>query len=127
MNSLNNDRESVRQFRDVNTESVVHPGASRSRRGRKQKYHDGELAHLLFLCWLARERMCAKRLVVQIPAWIEEHEQEHGAVEPLLRAKLFTISAATIDRVLKSKRDAWREGANERGDLVENSKQSVTK
>jgi len=78
-----------------------------SRRGRKPEYHDPRLIELLFQCWLERERMCAKRLVIQLESWLIEFEARNGALESELRTIFLDISAATIDRVLKARRDQW--------------------
>ncbi|MFM1847806.1 MAG: hypothetical protein RL417_1280 [Pseudomonadota bacterium] len=78
-----------------------------SRRGRKPEYHDPKLLDLLFQCWLERERMCAKRLVIQLESWLVEFEARNGAVPAELRTIFLDISAATIDRVLKVRRDDW--------------------
>jgi len=51
--------------------------------------------------------MCAKRLIIQIPHWLVEYEAIHGSVETSLRQLLLTISATSIDRVLKQRRDEW--------------------
>jgi len=81
--------------------------ARASRRGRKPEYHDPKLIDLLFQCWLARERMCAKRLVIQLESWLAEFEAHNGAIPSELRTIFLDISAATIDRVLKARRDEW--------------------
>ena len=122
MNSLNSDRDLSLQHRDLSIEPQHHRGVSGARRGRKRKYHDDALVQLLFLCWLARERMCAKRLVVQIPSWLEEHERVSGTLEHSLRARLLGISAATIDRVIKAKRDEWFLVSAESGDSALSAK-----
>ncbi len=77
------------------------------KRGRKPRYHDSALARLVFLCWLGRERMCAKRLVLQLSSWLEEYERSHGAVDNSLRSLFLSMSAATIDRVLQVQRAEW--------------------
>ena len=78
-----------------------------SRRGRKPEYHDPRLIDLIFQCWLERERMCAKRLVIQLESWLQEFELRNGALPNELRTIFLDISAATIDRVLKPRRDMW--------------------
>jgi hypothetical protein len=78
-----------------------------TRRGRKPEYDDPRLLDLLFQCWLDRERMCAKRLVIQLDPWLREYEAKNGAIAEDLRKSLLDISAASIDRVLKVRRDMW--------------------
>jgi hypothetical protein len=92
-----------------NVAQIQHlPRLSRtSRRGRKPEYHDPRLVELLFQCWLERERMCAKRLVIQLESWLNEFESRNGATPEELRKIFLEISAATIDRVLKGRRDEW--------------------
>lgn len=80
---------------------------SLNRRGRKPAYHDPRLIDLLFQCWLDRERMCAKRLVIQLESWLNDFEAHNGALPEDLRKAFLNISAASIDRVLKGRRDVW--------------------
>ena len=82
------------------------PGTG-ARRNRTSRYHEPRLVELIFLCWSERERMCAKRLAIQIPDWLSSYEAVHGRVDESMRCLLLSISAASIDRVLKSKRDVW--------------------
>ena len=84
----------------------------RVRLGRRPKYHSKELGALLFQCWLERERMCSKRLVIQLAAWLEAHEQAAGPVAEPLRSTFLSLSHASIDRVLKPMRDRWYEQAS---------------
>ena len=79
---------------------------SKRQRGRPAEYHDGNLEQLIYSCWLQRERMCAKRLVFQLESWLQEYEAAQGPVSAELRSRFLSISAATIDRVLKPLRDA---------------------
>ena len=81
--------------------------APRRRRNRKFRYRHPHLVALLFTCWVERERMCAKRLVVQLPHWLHEHEAVHGPVEESLRRLLLSISPASIDRALMIRRATW--------------------
>jgi len=78
-----------------------------TRRGRKPEYHDPRLVDILFQCWLDRERMCAKRLVIQLESWLGEYEAKNGALPEDLRKTFLDISAASIDRVIKVRRDMW--------------------
>jgi len=83
----------------------------RVRLGRPPKYHSKELAELLSKCWMERERMCSKRLVIQLAPWLEEHERSFGPVSEPLRSTFLSLSHATIDRVLKPIRDRWHQQA----------------
>lgn len=95
------------QAQNIATVHTLPTLARVSRRGRKPEYHDPRLIDLLFRCWLERERMCAKRLVIQLESWLNEFEAHNGAVDSELRTIFLDISAATVDRVLKVRRDQW--------------------
>jgi hypothetical protein len=57
----------------------------------------------LVLLWEASDRLCGKRLQLLIPILLEAMERHgHLDVAPEIRAKLATMSAATIDRALRS-------------------------
>jgi len=75
--------------------------------GRPAEYRSTALIELVFQCWLERERMCAKRLVFQLESWLDEYTARHGTIEEDLRPRFLDISAASIDRILKERRDAW--------------------
>lgn len=83
------------------------PIVTARRRGRPSEYRDEALVQLIFNCWLARERMCAKRLVYQLESWLNEYEAANGSLPAELRAKFLAVSAATVDRVLRPLRSAW--------------------
>jgi len=62
--------------------------------GRKLKY-DSKFVKSLRDIWLAMHRICSKKMVAAIPLWLA-----HLNYEPEVKAKLLSISAATIDRLL---------------------------
>jgi hypothetical protein len=63
----------------------------------------------LVLLWEASDRLCGKRLQPLIPILLEAMERHgHLDVAPEIRAKLATMSAATIDRALRSMKDRSR-------------------
>lgn len=64
----------------------------------------------LVLLWEAGDRLCGKRLKVQIPILIDALER-HGklSLDPGVRTKLLQISASSIDRVLSDTRQAARQ------------------
>ena len=78
----------------------------RKRPGRKPVYHSTELLRALKRIWLATDQMCSKRLVTAIPLWLPFYERLSDEV----RAKLLSISAATIDRLLAPIRARTRRG-----------------
>jgi len=50
--------------------------------------------------WLASDQMCSKKLVLAIPMWLPFYERHYGKLSDDIEAKVPSISAATIDRVL---------------------------
>jgi hypothetical protein len=82
--------------------TVVEPAAQRARR---RTYDEAE-RNALVLLWEASDRVCGKRLKALLPVLIEAMER-HGHIDlaPEVRAKLLTMSAATIDRALRRIRE----------------------
>lgn len=61
----------------------------------------------LTVLWEASDRVCGKRLKALIPALLPALERHgHLKLEPMVRDKLTTISAASIDRLLRDVRGA---------------------
>jgi hypothetical protein len=55
--------------------------------------------------WEAADRICGKRLKVLIPMLVDAMERHgHLDLDPVIKARLFQISAATIDRMLANAR-----------------------
>lgn len=60
----------------------------------------------LILLWEASDRLCGKRLLPLMPILIESMEVHgHLNLDPAIKAKLLQMSAATIDRALKTVRE----------------------
>lgn len=80
-------------------------GQTTERRNRARIYQDAE-RNALILLWEAADRVCGKRLKALLPILIESMER-HGHIDlaPEIRAKLLLMSAATIDRALRSVRE----------------------
>lgn len=77
---------------------------TRERKIRNRKYDDDILQALLTI-WYASNQICSKRLVPFIPDLLASLEKfGHIALPIEVRNRLLTISAPTIDRLLKSKR-----------------------
>jgi len=72
------------------------------RTGRPGKYQDQDFKSGLKLCWRTMRYPCGRILKEGIPAWLEFIEAEYGSFKTDVRAKLITVSSATIDRILKS-------------------------
>jgi hypothetical protein len=73
----------------------------KSQRGRKKKYHFLELIAFLKALWIASNLACGKRLQAMIPSWLPHYPQP---LTDEIKSLLATISASTIDRLLKPQR-----------------------
>ncbi len=80
------------------------PNLRRSGSGRK-RYYDSAVLHDLKYIWAVLDFPAGKRLAPFLPEITAVLEQ-HGEIEllPEIRSKLYTISAATIDRLLAKER-----------------------
>ena len=80
--------------------------SSRSREPRLCLY-DAAVRDALIVLWEASDRVCGKRLKPLVPILLDALER-HGHLHPegVVRARLLTISAATIDRLLAPTRSA---------------------
>jgi hypothetical protein len=77
------------------------------KRHRQKTYNDQIHAHVREL-WLAANRICSKRLVALIPTLLRIlEEREYLKVSDFDRAQLLSISAATIDRMLREDRKEY--------------------
>ena len=72
------------------------------RRGGPRRRYGEEEREVLKAIWLAAEQPCGKRLKEALRLWLPHYEKEKAEVTPLVRQRLGTISAATIDRLLAS-------------------------
>jgi hypothetical protein len=70
-------------------------------RGRPRKYGDPEFTRALRGLWKTTRYMCSRHLKAAIPYWIVPVEQEKGSYAPEIRQLLLSVSAPTIDRILK--------------------------
>lgn len=79
-----------------------HGKPRRQRRpGRKPVYASPELLTALKRLWFACDQMCSKKLRAAIPLWLPFYEGAYAPLTPETRGKLLSISATTIDRLLK--------------------------
>ena len=69
--------------------------------GRKPIYAAPELLTALKRIWFACDQMCSKKLKAAIPLWLPFYETAYKPVTLETRRKLISVSAATIDRLLK--------------------------
>ena len=74
------------------------------RPGRKPIYASPELLTALKRIWFASDQMCSKKLKAAIPLWLPHYESVYKALTPETQEKLLSVSAATIDRLLKPAR-----------------------
>ena len=71
------------------------------RTGPKPIYASAELLTALKRIWFASDQMCSKKLKEAIPLWLPFYETVYKALSSETQGRLLSISAATIDRVLK--------------------------
>ena len=91
----------------LNHAKEVQPAPQRPR----PRQYGPDVQHALFLVWNAANRICTKRLIPFLPTLIEaleRHEQLHLTEE--CRSQLLAMSAATADRLLRSRRKLGRRG-----------------
>jgi hypothetical protein len=81
----------------------------------RARVYGAAVADALAALWEASDRVCGKRLKVMIPALLPALER-HGRLqlEAADRAKVLTVSAATIDRILSATRAAAAGGKRRR-------------
>jgi hypothetical protein len=94
------------------------PGSEKGdvpRAARTRLYGD-EVVSALTVLWEAADRICGKRLKQAIPTFITAMERYgHFKLAPEIRRQLLSMSAATIDRLLRPIRDIARQGRRRRG------------
>lgn len=84
--------------------SVVHNAAAPRPYDRKRQY-DSAVRVALIAVWKAANGICSKRLVPFLPDLVGVMERfGHLSVPPDVRAKLLSVSVATVDRLLASER-----------------------
>lgn len=79
----------------------------RRRTGPRPLYASPELLTVLKHIWFATDQMCSKKLKAAIPLWLPFYATAYKTVSEETQARLLSISAATIDRILKSTRVAY--------------------
>jgi hypothetical protein len=71
-----------------------------------RRLYDDAVREALILIWEASDRICGKRLKPLMPLLTEAMERHgHLKLAPEIRTRLLAVSAATIDRALRSVRD----------------------
>ncbi len=75
-------------------------GAPRPVRG--QRVYDEAVREVVIMVWEAADRICGKRLKAAMPHLVESMERHgHLELDPEVRSRLLSASAATLDRLLK--------------------------
>lgn len=70
-----------------------------------RRIYDEAVRQALIVLWEAADRLCGKRLQAVLPTLVTSLEQHgHLPLNPTVRQRLFTASAATIDRLLAAVR-----------------------
>jgi hypothetical protein len=77
------------------------------RSGPSPIYASAEFLTALKHIWFASDQMCSKKLKAAIPLWLPFYATAYKALAPATQDKLLSISAASIDRVLKPVRIAY--------------------
>lgn len=96
--------------------------ATPKRRLACQKYDD-QVRQALISVWCAANQICSKRLVPFLPQLIEAMERHgHLRLPGDVRARLLSISPATVDRLLRPERESIKLGVSttRRGNLLKN-------
>lgn len=74
---------------------------TRPRTGTRAKVYDQAVGEALVILWEAADRICGKRLKAALPGLVQSMERHgHLSLDSVVRDKLLTMSAATIDRTL---------------------------
>ena len=74
------------------------------RPGPKRYYEPERLLEPLRLIWLATEQVCSKKLKALLPIWLPFYEKDYTPLSDEVRDKLLSVSARTLDRLLKPAR-----------------------
>jgi hypothetical protein len=81
----------------------------------RPRIYDEAVRQALTLLWEAADRICGKRLKALLPVLIDSMERHgHLCLDPVVSSSLLDISAATIDRLLRSVREATGRGRRRR-------------
>jgi hypothetical protein len=78
--------------------------------GPKTLYKPKLILQPLKRMWFATDQMCSKKLKAAIPLWLPFYEQEFDQLDDFIKAKLYAMSPATIDRMLKPVRSQYKKG-----------------
>lgn len=101
---------------------VPHHEERSNKGGKPAKYDTARLLTPLKRIWLATDQMCGKRLKKAIPLWLPYYQEHYQQLPDDIYADLLSISAATIDRLLKPLRVHFNKGLSgtKPGSLIKN-------
>ena len=67
-----------------------------------RRVYDEAVREAVIVVWEASDRICGKRLKAALPSLVESMERHgHMELDSLVRQRLLTASASTLDRLLK--------------------------
>lgn len=81
---------------------------SQKKRGKPSVYNKPSIMKPLKVIWLAADLPCSKRLKAIVPLWLPSYIEEYGNVPKAVTTALHSISAPSIDRLLKPIRVKYR-------------------
>ena len=91
-----------------------------------QVIYDEAVLQALRVIWEAADRICGKRLKAAMPLFIETMEKHgHLALESNIRDRLLSISAASIDRLLKPTRTLASRKKRQQGKVDSTLRRSI--
>ena len=95
-------------IRLLSGETDIHGNLSNScKMPRSRRIYDEAVKEALIVLWEAADRICGKRLKAILPSLVDAMERHgHLNLNPDVRKQLLKVSAATIDRLLCSVRNA---------------------
>ena len=77
-------------------------GEDAPRLARGRRIYDEAVREAVIIIWEAADRICGKRLKAALPHLVESMERHgHLALDPEVRTRLMSASAATLDRLLR--------------------------
>jgi hypothetical protein len=103
-----NRKYAIRVLNQVPTLAI---NSNRKRAGPKKKYHTEGIIKFIKTLWIRTNLICSERLKACIPIWIVWYKKETSLLSKEDEALIRSISASTIDRILK----AFRGKYNKRG------------
>ncbi|SNV53921.1 Integrase core domain [Legionella lansingensis] len=78
--------------------------------GKKKTYDPSILLEPLKKIWLGTDQMCGKRLKRALPLWLPHYQNHYEPLAAEISSQLLTMSAATIDRLLKPVKTRYGKG-----------------